>query len=516
VKWGWIVAACLLAGWVAARRQRQSRRLQAVELAAVAGALLIGFGVVHLPKLETLLENAGTTLGSWTYLLVGGLAFAETGAFLGFIAPGETAVIVGGLVAGQGRISLLVLIGVVWGCAVLGDLASYALGRRLGRAWLVRHGQRLQITEERMDQVQGFFERRGNVTILVGRFVGFVRPLLPFVAGASHMPLGRYLRYDVLAAGAWAVTFSVLGYVFWRSFSQLTTYVSRGLFGLGTFVVLVVAVVALVQLRRDPGKRAAVRAWLDARADRRGWRLVARAAGPLWRRAGRPLAAVLDGLAQVATGPLGLELAAMLALLATGAFTFLLLGHVVRESPEPAIDRWAFDVADSLRTDRLVDAAKVATWLGAFPVVVVAALVTAGWALWRRRALDAAALVAGLLITRVAVNAAKDVYDRPRPSGSLVDTTLSAYPSGHALQAVTLVACAVVLVRGGVGWATRIAAVTVAAALVALVAITRVYLRAHYLTDVLGGVALGIAIWALVGALALPLTRRRSTTLFNP
>jgi undecaprenyl-diphosphatase len=104
---------------------------------------------------------------------------------------------------------------------------------------------------------------------------------------------------------------------------------------------------------------------------------------------------------------------------------------------------------------------------------------------------DAVGLLAGLALTRLTVNIAKDAYDRPRPPGSLVDTMLSAYPSGHALQAVTLVACAVVLVRGGVGWAVRIAAVTVARGLVVVVAVTRVYLRAHYLTDVIGGVALG-------------------------
>jgi undecaprenyl-diphosphatase len=508
VKWGWIVAACLLAGWAAARRQRQSRRLQAVELVAIAVALLIGFGVIHLPKLETLLKDTGSTLGSWTYLLVGALAFAETGAFLGFIAPGETAVIVGGLVAGQGHISLIVLIGVVWACAVAGDLTSYALGRRLGRAWLIRHGARLQITDERMDQVQGFFERRGNVTILVGRFLGFVRPLLPFIAGASRMSLGRYLRYDVLAAGAWSVTFCVLGYVFWRSFDQLTTYVSRGLFALGTFVTLVAAVVALVQLRRDPDKRAAARAWLDARADKPGWRHVVPLAAPLWRRAGRPLAGALDRLARFLTGPIGMELTALLALLAVGAFSFVLLGQVVREDPLPTIDTWAFDVADRLRNDMLVDLAKVLTEIGSYPVVLVAALVTAGWALWRRRPADAGALVVGVLLTDVAVHAAKDAYDRPRPSGSLVETTLSAYPSGHALQSVTLVACAVVLVRGGAGWAIRIAAVTVAWILVAIVAVSRVYLHAHYLTDVLGGVALGTALWSALGALVLILFNR--------
>src|SRR4051812_860257 len=175
MKWGWIVAACVLAGWLAARRHRQARWFQALELVAIAAALAIGVGLVHLPNLEKLIEDAGTALGSWTYLLVGALAFAETGAFLGFIAPGETAVIVGGLVAGQGKISLLVLIAIVWACAVAGDLTSYELGRRLGRDWLLRHGERLKVTDERLGQVEEFFARRGNVTIFVGRFLGFVR-----------------------------------------------------------------------------------------------------------------------------------------------------------------------------------------------------------------------------------------------------------------------------------------------------------------------------------------------------
>ena len=65
------------------------------------------------------------------------------------------------------------------------------------------------------------------------------------------------------------------------------------------------------------------------------------------------------------------------------------------------------------------------------------------------------------------------------------------------------IACATVLVRAGVGWATRIAAVTVAVGIVAVVAVTRVYLRAHFLTDVLGGIALAVAIWSLIGVFAL-------------
>ena len=77
--------------------------------------------------------------------------------------PGETAILIGGVVAGQGQISIYVLIGLVWACAVAGDLTSYTLGRRLGRGFLERHGPRLKITEERLRYVEDFFDRRGGI-----------------------------------------------------------------------------------------------------------------------------------------------------------------------------------------------------------------------------------------------------------------------------------------------------------------------------------------------------------------
>jgi membrane-associated phospholipid phosphatase len=112
-------------------------------------------------------------------------------------------------------------------------------------------------------------------------------------------------------------------------------------------------------------------------------------------------------------------------------------------------------------------------------------------------------LVAGLGLSYAAVHLTKAAYDRPRPPGSLVATDLSAYPSGHCVYAVALVACATVLVRAGTGWAVRVGAVTVAIVLVVAVAVTRVYLGTHYLSDVVGGVALGAAVWAFTGSVAL-------------
>jgi membrane protein DedA with SNARE-associated domain/membrane-associated phospholipid phosphatase len=508
MKWGWLLGAVAVAAFLVIRRHKLSRVVFVAGWVVVAGAALIGTGVIALPNLEKLLEDAGEALGPWTYLLVGALAYLETGAFVGFVAPGETAVIVGGLVAGQGQISLFVLIAIVWACAVAGDLTSFTLGRRLGRDWLLRHGATLKITEERLQTVEGFFDRRGGATILIGRFIGFVRPLAPFLAGAARMPVRRFLPYDVLGAGAWTATFATLGYVFWQSFDQLTTYVSRGVFAFGSVVAVVAGLVWLVHLRRDPERRARVRAWLDQRRDRPGWSLVVRAAGPLWRLVGRPAAwgaelAARFGLARVRPGGLGLELTTLLALFTVGAYTFFFVGHIAVEPGTPHLDRIAADAADTLTMQPLVDVAKVVTDLGSLPVIVAVALVTAIWAAVRGRWIDVATLVAGVVLSIVLVHVAKAASDRMRPLGGLVHADLSAYPSGHTAYTVTLVACATILVRAGTGWAVRFAAVTVAAVLVVAVAATRVYLRVHFLTDVIGGAALGTAIWALVGTLAV-------------
>jgi membrane protein DedA with SNARE-associated domain/membrane-associated phospholipid phosphatase len=504
----WLVGAVALALYLYLRRGAHGRvTLIAGGLAAV-GAALIGLGVIELPNVEKLIEDAGEALGEWTYLAVGVLAFLETGAFIGLVAPGETTVIVGGLVAGQGRISLLLLIAIVWTCAVLGDLTSYTLGRKLGRDFMVRHGERVKITEERLQHVEAFFERRGGMTILIGRFIGLVRAIAPFVAGASRMPLRKFLPYDVLGAGLWAATFCVLGYVFWRSFDQLTAWVSRGLFAFGLVVAVIVGIVFLVRLQRSRELQQRTKAWIAEQLEkpllrpaapylRAGWRRVVR---PVARRSEAPARFVWN---RFTPGELGLEVTTLLSLAAVGAFAFVLLGDSPDARAQARFDELAFDIGDELYSERIKDVVVWFTALGSIPVAAVLIAATSLWAALRRHFAVALALVAGLLLTWLAVDIAKAAYDRPRPPGSHVVTEGMSYPSGHAAYAVTWVACAIVLVRGGAGFATRFAAITAAVVLAVAIALSRVYLRAHYLSDVNGGLGLATAIFALAGVAAV-------------
>jgi membrane-associated protein len=214
--------------------------LLAIAAIAAAGFGLTTAGVIPLPDLDAALTDLSETLGAWTYGLVGALAFLETGAFVGLVAPGETAVVLGGVVAAHGDVSLPLMLMLVWVSAALGDFASFLLGRRLGRRFLVTRGPRIGVTPPRLERVERFFDRHGPKAILVGRFVGIVRAVAPFLAGASGMRVRAFLPWSLLGTAAWASVFTLVGYVFHRSFSAAADHVTHAAFGLA-----VVAAVAL-------------------------------------------------------------------------------------------------------------------------------------------------------------------------------------------------------------------------------------------------------------------------------
>jgi membrane protein DedA with SNARE-associated domain/membrane-associated phospholipid phosphatase len=497
------VVAVLVAAYVVWRWRRLSFERKALGILAVLALAVYASGVLSaLPDPKQIIEDVAKALGPWTYALVGVAAFLETGAFVGLVAPGETIVIAGGVVAGQGEIELLPLIGIVWTCAVLGDTTSFYIGRRLGRRFLEKHGPRVKITHERLEQVEGYFDRYGGRTILIGRFIGLVRALAPFIAGSSGLAYRRFIPYSIVGCGAWATLFCVLGYIFWRSFDKVQHIVGQALFGFAVTVGVIVGVVTAYR-RRDE-----IRAWLDAHRDHPLVKPLFVIGSPLYRWIVRPLVRLLTPPAQfvgsrLMPGELGLELTTLVAVAGVGAFFFITYFMHFDQSFAPTpLDNDLLDLANRLRNDMLVDVAKMVTNLGAQPTVIALVAVTSGLLLARRRHSETLMLVLGLVLTYIAVHVTKDVIGRPRPTESLVNTSGQAYPSGHSAYATAWVAAAVVLTRR-LRLVTSGVLVFVALAIAAAVGLTRVYLRAHWWSDVVGGWSLGAAIFALLGAIVL-------------
>ncbi|MCW3038545.1 MAG: phosphoesterase PA-phosphatase related protein [Solirubrobacterales bacterium] len=492
--WFFVAAAILLALY--RKRAHLELTLKVGGTIAALGCIVYGTGAVHLPKLDEALKHVGGALGAWTYLLVAVMAFLETGAFVGLLAPGETVILVGGVVAGQGEIDIVALIAIIWVSAVAGDLTSFFVGRRLGRDFLVRHGPKVQITEPRIEQTEAFFAKHGGKAIFLGRFVGLIRAVAPFLAGSSGMPLRRFAPYDILGAGLWGTAFALLGYVFWQSIDQVLAAAKTGSLALGAIIVLGTLVVLAVRRVRDEAQRERILAWIDD----------APVLGPVARRLQRPARFAWNRLTP---GDLGLELTTLLSVGAVGAF--VCVGYLVVLGPRELTpgDMRAMHWADDIRAGWVDDAARAVTSLGTLPVTGGLILLACAVLVARRRLADAVALGAGMVLTVLASHQLKGLEDRPRPSNALVDTMGSSYPSGHAAYAVAWVAVTVVVLRALPGIGARAAVLTVAILLAAAIGLSRVQLRAHWFSDVAGGWGLGAATFALCGTAALVVSSLR-------
>lgn len=233
-------------------RRAALTRLAPAGLAAVALGLAVAVaaGAVAVPDAAGALSDAADSLGAWLYLAVAAIVFVETTVLAGFMIHGELALLVGGVAAERGDASLLALVALVWAAAVAGDSVSLLLGRRLGRPFLERHGARAGLGEERLARVDAFFTRHGGKAIFLGRFTGFTRSVLPFVAGSSGLALRRLLPISVASGLVWTATFTTLGYAFSDSFADAGETASRV-----TLVAVLLAAVLLTattRLRRRP------------------------------------------------------------------------------------------------------------------------------------------------------------------------------------------------------------------------------------------------------------------------
>jgi membrane protein DedA with SNARE-associated domain len=171
----------------------------------------------------------------YVYVTVAALVFGETGLFIGFFLPGETAVIVGGFVASRGRVNIVVFIVIVVLAVVLGSSLGYLIGLRGGERllrtrWMRRHEQAL------MRALEGL-NRRGGTYVFLGRFAAFLRTVLPSLAGMSEMSFARFTVANVTSAMCWGPAYALLGYFAGAAYTNVERDSGWGALGFGVLVV---------------------------------------------------------------------------------------------------------------------------------------------------------------------------------------------------------------------------------------------------------------------------------------
>lgn len=188
-------------------------------------------------------------LSPWLFLLLLALVFSEAAFFIGFVLPGETALLLGGVLSATGVFPLAAFLPAAWVAAIAGDSTGYALGHRYGgRIRASRPGQ--FVGEHRWQLAEAFIRDHGGKAIFLGRGQAFLRALVPSLAGVVRMRYALFLRWNVLGAVVWGSAVVLLGFVFANSLQRLERVL--GLLGLVT-AGTIVAVLLVWRHRRPRG-----------------------------------------------------------------------------------------------------------------------------------------------------------------------------------------------------------------------------------------------------------------------
>ena len=185
--------------------------------------------------MSSLLHGIVTLHGTMAYLIVGALCFGEASVFVGFVLPGETAVVLGGVLASFHHVSLLRMLALVVACAIVGDSVGYEVGRRFGPALVRRLPARARRGAE---EGRNFLERQGGPAVFLGRFTAVFRAVIPAAAGLSAMRYRTFLFWNTLGGLCWGVAFTLAGYGAGRSYERVIS-------AAGTASTSIVALVAL-------------------------------------------------------------------------------------------------------------------------------------------------------------------------------------------------------------------------------------------------------------------------------
>jgi membrane-associated protein len=171
-------------------------------------------------------------------LIIAGLVFGEAALFFGFVLPGETAVVYGGVLAAAGKVPVAAVLAVVIVAAVIGDSVGFEVGRKLGPR--LTEAPMLRNHTDRVAAGQEYLRRRGGRAVVMGRFTAFLRAVMPGLAGASRMEYPRFLVFNVMGGVIWGSACVLLGYFAAHSISRVTHYL-----GVTSGVVATVLVLGL-------------------------------------------------------------------------------------------------------------------------------------------------------------------------------------------------------------------------------------------------------------------------------
>ena len=446
------------------------------------------------------LVNFIDVLGHWGYLAIFLVVALECQAILGLVMPGESLVLVGGFFAEQGVFELPVLIMVISLAAIVGDSIGFQLGRKLGWGWLAQYGPRFGLRQEHLDRVDKFFVKHGGKAIFSSHFLHLLRSLMPFVAGSRRMAYLKFLSFNAAGCIVWASIFTVLGYLAGKSWRIAAKWIGGASEIVGGMLVLFILIVLLwryLELHETDIKRR--------------WQSVAN--HPRMTALRNRFAPQLDFflIRLSPRGFPGLHLTIGILIFIGASWLFGGIAQdVVAGDPLTIIDKNLALWFHQRQTSGLTTVMQIISSLASIRWVTGLALAVGLVLCWKQCWYRLLALLLVLPCGMILNVLLKNAFHRHRPS--FTDSYLIfhgySFPSGHTMAATLLYGLlAVFAVIALKKWRWRVAAALCGLVMIFLVGLSRMYLGAHYLSDVLGAIAAGFA-WLALSLTAVDTLRR--------
>lgn len=413
------------------------------------------------------------------------IALSEALPVVGAFVPGDAIILGVSALAATGALRLWPLIIAATFGAIIGDGVSYWLGHHYHRAIVCRWP--LSRHPALITRGEAFFQRHGGKSVFIGRFTPGVRAIVPLIAGTLRMSPIRFYAMNVFSAVVWAPAHIFAGAAIGASLILLGAIAGR-------LAVIVVVVIVLV----------VILVWAAQYAVRRLPPLATIAQGELreWARKrntwfGRQLLSVLDPARKEVPG-----LALLGAILIASLWSFFgVLQDVVAGDPLVRADVAVFHFLQVLRIVWVDQVMVAITEIGDQTVTIAVTITTLLWLAWRRNWHGAVYEVAAVVVASLFTLLLKITRQLPRPYPVYSGWDVFTFPSGHSTVNAALYGFLAIIVAWEVGMRWRFVVATATALLVAAIAFSRIYLGAHWVSDVLAGLAFGVA-WATLLAIA--------------
>jgi undecaprenyl-diphosphatase len=382
-------------------------------------------------------------LDHWGYLILFLLALVEALPVFGAFLPGHTLIMLGGYLVYLGIFRLDATISVAFGGAFIGDLLAYIIGRKFGHDFLARYGKYFFLNQARYEKTKELVQKHAGKTLIIGRFVSFARAMSAFTAGISRVKFSKFIFFACLSGAAWASSAVLIGYVFGQGFEVAAKYFGR--FILLAFIAIVSIIFSYYFLNKN--KHIFVKYHI--------------------------FYLILNGLSIY-------------------LFCKMVEDYFAKESVY-RFDLWLEQNIQQIWQPGLIKPMILVSQIFSPATFFSIALAAAIYFFVKQERYKASLIFmsvnGGLILSAIL----KRLINRPRPVDGLVLETGLSFPSGHALAALTFFALVLLFFTRKIGnrWLSYLFAF-INIFLIILVGFSRIYLRAHWFSDVVAGYALGL------------------------